>query len=74
MYLFDGKEADDQNDDDNSASNNQDVLEDQEKVITVGDGSKSLFLGFVQCQVTPGEPKTGCIDLRTSEDVQTPGD
>ena len=53
MYLFDGKEAEAANEEDEGSGdeNQQDLLDDGVKIISVGNDSRNLFLGFILSQL-----------------------
>ncbi|CAL6104222.1 Dynein_heavy chain [Hexamita inflata] len=70
QYLFDGKEAA-QVDDKKEEEGN--VLDDgEEKIITIGDGSRSIFVGYIQCGIQNTKSE-GSRELRQEEDPLTPG-
>lgn len=70
MYLFDGKEAEGAAEEQEGSGDNEnvDILDDDNKIITVGDGSRNIFLGFIRCKLTDQTVRQGCRDLRTQED------
>lgn len=53
QYLFDGKEAGeaDENQTEGNEGDNAELEDGSEKLQIIGDGSKVIFLGYIQCHV-----------------------